>query len=124
MRLSFKLPFKYTRAQLEIFRFSFCLLAPIGVMYYIGTDTDKKLNVPGFWPDPETLNKIPKEPYEIKAELARMKKERLEKRLKLEKKLAEEYGIDIEKEKLNIQNELDQQQQHQSSSPSSSISHA
>lgn len=101
-----KFPFKYTRSQLEIFRFSFCLLAPVGVMYYIGTDTDKKLNVPGFWPDPETTNKIPKEPYEIKAELARMKKERLEKRLRIEKKLHDEYGIDIEAEKKLIREEL------------------
>lgn len=75
-------------------------------MYYIGTDTDKKLNVPGFYPDPETLNKIPKEPYEIKAELARMKKERLEKRLRLEKKLEEELGIDIEAEKAKIREEM------------------
>lgn len=102
----FRLPFKYTRAQLEIFRFSFCLLAPVGVMYYIGTDTDKKLNVPGFWPDPESTNQIPKEPYEIKAELARMKKERLEKRLKLERKLAEEYGIDVQAEKEKIKEEM------------------
>ncbi|QLL34952.1 hypothetical protein HG536_0H03270 [Torulaspora globosa] len=101
-----KFPFKYTRSQLEIFRFSFCLLAPVAVMYYIGTDTDKKLNVPGFYPDPETLNKIPKEPYEIKAELARMKKERLEKRLRLEKKLEEELGIDIQAEKAKIREEL------------------
>lgn len=100
------MPFRYTRSQLEVFRFSFCLLTPIAVMYYIGTDTDKKLNIPGFWPDPETLNKIPKEPYEIKAELARMKKERLEKRLRLEKKLVEEYGIDIEAEKEKIRQEL------------------
>lgn len=75
-------------------------------MYYIGTDTDKKLNVPGFYPDPETLNKIPKESYEIKAELARMKKERLEKRLRLEKKLEEELGIDIQAEKAKIREEL------------------
>lgn len=101
-----KLPFRYTRSQLEIFRFAFCLLSPVAVMYYIGVDTDKKLNVPGFWPDPETLNKIPKEPYEIKAELARMKKERLEKRLKLEKKIAEEYGIDIEAEKAKIKEDM------------------
>lgn len=74
-------------------------------MYYIGIDTDKKLNVPGFWPDPETLNKIPKERYEIKAELARMKKERLEKRMRLEKKIAEEFGIDIEAEKEKIRQE-------------------
>ncbi|CCC68500.1 hypothetical protein NCAS_0B04160 [Naumovozyma castellii] len=103
--MPFRLPFKYTRSQLEIFRFSFCLLAPVGVMYYIGTDTDKKLNVPGFWPDPQTLNEIPKERYEIKAELARMKKERLEKRLRLEKKLAEEFGINVEEEKLKIKND-------------------
>lgn len=101
-----KFPFKYTRSQLEIFRFSFCLLAPVAVMYYIGTDTDKKLNVPGFYPDPETLNKIPKESFEIKAELARMKKERLEKRLRLEKKLEEELGIDIQAEKAKIREEL------------------
>ncbi|KAL3233693.1 Uncharacterized protein RNJ44_03733 [Nakaseomyces bracarensis] len=98
--------FRYTRAQLEIFRFSFCLLAPVAVMYYIGTDTDKKLNVPGFWPDPESLNQIPKEPYEIKAELARMKKERLEKRLNLEKRLKEEFGLDVEAEKAKIREEL------------------
>lgn len=76
-------------------------------MYYVGTDTDKKLNVPGFYPDPESLNKIPKEPYEIKAELARMKKERLEKRLRLERRLAEQ-GIDIEAEKNEIRKELQQ----------------
>ena len=97
-----KIPFRYTRSQLEVFRFAFCLLSPVAIMYWIGIDTDKKLNVPGFWPDPETLNKIPKEPYEIKAELARMKKERLEKRLRLEKKIAEEYGIDIEAEKARV----------------------
>lgn len=89
-----------------MFRFSFCLLAPIAVMYYIGTDTDRKLNVPGFWPDPETLNKIPKEPYEIKAELARMKKEKLEKRLRLEKRLAEEFGLDVQTEKEKVREEL------------------
>ncbi|AAS54636.1 AGR146Wp [Eremothecium gossypii ATCC 10895] len=101
-----RLPFKYTRAQLELFRFSFCLLAPVGVMYYIGTDTDRKLNVPGFWPDPESLNKIPKEKYEIQAELARMRKERLEKRLRLERRLAEEFGLDVEAEKAKLRQEL------------------
>lgn len=104
--MKFRLPFRYTRAQLEVFRFSFCLLAPIAVMYYIGTDTDRKLNVPGFWPDPESLNKIPKEPYEIKAELARMKKEKLEKRLALEKRLVEEFNIDLEAEKEKVRQEL------------------
>ncbi|KAH3663330.1 hypothetical protein OGAPHI_005320 [Ogataea philodendri] len=58
-------------------------------MYYVGIDTDKKFNVPGFWPDPDTLNKIPKEPYEIQAELARMNAARAEKRRRLEEKAAE-----------------------------------
>lgn len=70
-------------------------MTPIAVMYYVGTDTDRKFNVPGFWPDPETLNKIPKEPHEIKAELARMKAARLEKRKRLEEK-AKELGIDVD----------------------------
>ncbi|KAH3901855.1 probable Protein PET100, mitochondrial [Saccharomycodes ludwigii] len=103
-----KFPFKYTRSQLEIFRFAFCLLSPVAVMYYVGIDTDKKLNVPGFWPDPETLNKIPKERYEIQAELARMKKERLERRLRLEKRLEEEFGINIDEEKAKILQEKNQ----------------
>ncbi|CDR37665.1 CYFA0S01e14488g1_1 [Cyberlindnera fabianii] len=68
-------------------------------MYYVGINPDQKFNVPGFWPDPETTNKIPKEPHEIKAELARMKKESLEKRKRLEEKLREEYGIDVEAER-------------------------
>jgi protein PET100 len=72
-------------------------------MYYVGVDADKKFNVPGFWPDPETTNKIPKEPHEIKAELARMKRESMEKRKQLEEKLAKEYGIDIEEERAKLQ---------------------
>lgn len=99
--------FRYTRTQLEIFRFSFCLLAPVAVMYYIGTDTDKKLNVPGFWPDPNTLNQIPKEPYEIKAELARMKKEKLAVRQKLIDRLRNEFGIeDVEEQMALVRKEL------------------
>jgi protein PET100 len=72
-------------------------------MYYVGVDADRKFNVPGFWPDPETTNKIPKEPHEIKAELARMKRESMEKRKQLEEKLAKEYGIDIEEERAKLQ---------------------
>ncbi|KAG7705064.1 hypothetical protein KL914_003750 [Ogataea haglerorum] len=48
-----------------------------------------KYNVPGFWPDPDTLNKIPKEPYEIQAELARINAAKAEKRRRLEQKAAE-----------------------------------
>lgn len=72
-------------------------------MYYVGIDADKKFNVPGFWPDPETTNKIPKEPHEIKAELARMKREATEKRKRLEEKLKNEYGLDLEEEKAKLQ---------------------
>ncbi|WPK23991.1 hypothetical protein PUMCH_001245 [Australozyma saopauloensis] len=61
-------------------------------MYYVGLDTDRKFNLPGFWPDPETLNQIPKEPHEIQAELARIKRERAEKRARLEAR-AKELGI-------------------------------
>lgn len=61
-------------------------------MYYVGIDTDRKFNLPGFWPDPATLNQIPKEPHEIKAEIARIKRERAEKKARLEAK-AKELGI-------------------------------
>lgn len=78
-------------------------------MYYVGIDADKKFNVPGFWPDPETTNKIPKERHEIKAELARMKKESLEKRRLLEEKLAKEFGIDIEEERAKFKAQSEQE---------------
>ncbi|OBA20136.1 hypothetical protein METBIDRAFT_79425 [Metschnikowia bicuspidata var. bicuspidata NRRL YB-4993] len=81
-----------TRTQLETFKFGFYLLTPILVMYYVGIDTDKKFNLPGFWPDPVTLNQIPKEPHEIQAEVARIRRARLEKRERLEAK-ARELGI-------------------------------
>lgn len=61
-------------------------------MYYVGINPDRKFNVPGFWPDPATLNQIPKEPHEIQVELARIKKERAEKRARLEAK-ARDLGI-------------------------------
>lgn len=64
-------------------------------MYYVGLDTDNKFNLPGFWPDPATLNQIPKEPHEIQAEIARIKRARLEKRKRLEAK-AKELGIEEE----------------------------
>lgn len=82
-------------------QFGFYLLSPILVMYYVGLDTDKKFNLPGFWPDPATLNQIPKEPHEIQAEVARIRKARAEKRARLEAK-ARELGItedDVEEEK-------------------------
>ncbi|KAK6463771.1 hypothetical protein DFJ63DRAFT_135687 [Scheffersomyces coipomensis] len=75
-----------TRTQLETAKFGFYLLTPICVMYYVGIDSDEKFNLPGFWPDPSTLNQIPKEPYEIQAEIARIRRERVEKRKRLEEK--------------------------------------
>ncbi|KAI5962402.1 uncharacterized protein KGF55_003478 [Candida pseudojiufengensis] len=72
--------------------FGFYLLTPILIMYYVGLDTDKKFNLPGFWPDPKTLNQIPKEPHEIQAEVARIKKNRIDKRNRLEAK-ARELGL-------------------------------
>ncbi|KAK6197591.1 uncharacterized protein RJT21DRAFT_123425 [Scheffersomyces amazonensis] len=81
-----------TRTQLETAKFGFYLLTPICVMYYVGIDTDNKFNLPGFWPDPATLNQIPKEPYEIQAEVARIRRARAEKRKRLEER-ARALGI-------------------------------
>lgn len=66
-------------------------------MYYVGLDTDNKFNLPGFWPDPATLNQVPKEPHEIQAEIARIKRARLEKRQRLEEK-AKLLGLSEEDE--------------------------
>ncbi|ODQ77831.1 hypothetical protein BABINDRAFT_53677 [Babjeviella inositovora NRRL Y-12698] len=92
----FRFP-KMNRSNLEVFRFSFYLLTPIAVMFWVGIDTDKKFNVPGFWPAPETLNKIPKEPHEIQAELLRMKRADIAKRQRLEEK-AKALGISLDDE--------------------------
>lgn len=67
-------------------------------MYYVGLDTDNKFNLPGFWPDPATLNQVPKEPHEIQAEIARIKHARAEKRRRLEEK-AKLLGLDEEDDK-------------------------
>lgn len=77
---------KLTRSQFELAKFTFYLMTPITIMYYVGIDTDRKFNVPGYWPDPDTLNKIPKEPHEIQAELARIRQAKIEKRRRLEEK--------------------------------------
>ena len=67
-------------------------MTPICIMYWAGLDSDRKFNMPGFWPDPATLNQVPKEPHEIKAEVARIRRARLEKRQRLEAK-ARELGL-------------------------------
>lgn len=66
-------------------------------MTYVGVNADEKFNLPGFWPDPATLNQIPKEKHEIQAELARIRRERMEKRKRLEAK-AKELGINVDEE--------------------------
>jgi protein PET100 len=86
-----------TRTQLETAKFGFYLLSPICIMYYVGLDTDNKFDLPGFWPDPATLNQVPKEPHEIQAEIARIKRARAEKRARLEQR-AKELGIKEEEE--------------------------
>ncbi|CAH2351025.1 protein Pet100p, mitochondrial [[Candida] railenensis] len=88
---------RINRTQLETGKFAFYLLTPICVMYYVGLDSDKKFNMPGFWPDPATLNQIPKEPHEIQAEIARIRRARAEKRARLEAK-ARELGIEEDAE--------------------------
>ena len=50
---------------------------PIGIMYYFGTNLDKKFSVPDFWPSPNQLHKIPFEKDEINAEIDRLKARRL-----------------------------------------------
>lgn len=64
-------------------------------MSYAGVNSDEKFNIVGFWPDPATLNQIPKERHEIDAEIARIRRKRAEKRRRLEEK-AKELGISEE----------------------------
>jgi protein PET100 len=62
-------------------------------MIYVGHNTHEKLNVENFWPDPARLNNPPKDPIEIKAEIERMRLQRLERRKRLEER-AKELGIE------------------------------
>jgi len=58
---------------------------PIAIMYYYGTNLDRRFTVPEFWPKPEQTNKVPFERDEIKGELERLRMKRLwlrEQRLK------------------------------------------
>ncbi|TVY52433.1 PET100 protein, partial [Lachnellula suecica] len=70
---------------LEVFKFGMYIMFPITVMYYYGTNLDKRFSVPDFWPKPEQTNRIPFEKEEIHNELERLRERRLflrEKRLK------------------------------------------
>lgn len=56
------------------------IMFPIAVMYYFGTNLDQRFSVPDFWPKPGETHKIPFERDEIKAELERLRRKRLERR--------------------------------------------
>ena len=49
-------------------------------MYYFGTNLESRFSVPGFWPPPEQTHRIPFEKEEMREELERLKRKRLEKR--------------------------------------------
>lgn len=55
---------------------------PIAVMYYFGTNLDNRFSVPDFWPKANETHKIPFDRDEIRAELERLRKTRLERRAK------------------------------------------
>ena len=61
-------------------QFGLYIMFPIGWMYYFGTNLESRFSIPDFWPAPETTHKIPFEREEIKAEVARLRAKRLEKR--------------------------------------------
>ncbi|KAL3425847.1 mitochondrial cytochrome C oxidase assembly factor [Phlyctema vagabunda] len=80
---------------LEVFKFGMYIMFPIGIMYYYGTNLDRRFAVPDFWPKPEQTNRIPFERDEIKSELERLKERRLrlrEMRLEREKSLGNDNG--------------------------------
>jgi protein PET100 len=65
-------------------QFGMYIMFPIAIMYYYGTNLDKRFSVPDFWPKPEQTNRIPFEKEEIHSELERLRQRRLflrEKRL-------------------------------------------
>ncbi|KAK0621162.1 hypothetical protein B0T17DRAFT_465824, partial [Bombardia bombarda] len=76
---------------LEVFKFGMYVMFPIGIMYYFGTNLDKRFVVPDFWPKPENANKLPTERDEIRAELERLRARRLYYR---ERRLAAEGAND------------------------------
>jgi len=53
------------------------IMFPIAIMYYYGTNLDKRFSVPDFWPKMEQTNRIPFEKDEIKSELERLRRRRL-----------------------------------------------
>lgn len=49
-------------------------------MYYFGTNLESRFSVPGFWPPPEQTHRIPFEKEDMREELEKLKRMRLEKR--------------------------------------------
>ena len=63
-------------------QFGMYIMFPIAIMYYYGTNLDKRFSVPDFWPKPEQTNRIPFEKDEIRSELERLRERRLSLRAK------------------------------------------
>ena len=73
-------------------QFGIYIMFPIGIMYYFGTNLDRRFSVPDFWPSRDQTHKIPFERDEIAAELERLKQVRLARRarrLEMEKQAGE-----------------------------------
>ncbi|KAL2067778.1 hypothetical protein VTL71DRAFT_15874 [Oculimacula yallundae] len=62
---------------LEVFKFGMYILFPIAIMYYYGTNLDRRFAVPDFWPKPEQTNRIPFDKEEIHSELERLRQRRM-----------------------------------------------
>ncbi|KAL9609436.1 MAG: hypothetical protein Q9167_005791 [Letrouitia subvulpina] len=65
---------------LEVFKFGLYIMFPIGLMYYVGVDPGNRFAIPDWWPKADEGHKIPHDPDELKAEVLRMKAQRLEAR--------------------------------------------
>jgi protein PET100 len=73
-------------------QFGIYIMFPIGIMYYFGTNLDRRFSVPDFWPSRDQTHKIPFEREEIAAEVERLKQARLARRarrLEMEKQIGE-----------------------------------
>lgn len=92
------------RSFIEVFRFTLCVMAPILAMLYVGVDTKEKFSSWKLNPEKElTVNDLPKNTLEIEYELSKLRKERLERRLKLQERLINEFGVeDLDAEKQRI----------------------
>ncbi|KAH9217609.1 hypothetical protein DL95DRAFT_434677 [Leptodontidium sp. 2 PMI_412] len=74
---------------LEVFKFGMYIMFPIAIMYYYGTNLDKRFAVPDFWPKPEQTNRIPFDKEEIHSELERLR----QRRMYLRSKRLEQEGV-------------------------------